>query len=65
MILYCIKCLMLTKSRNIKIKRKIDGKINLYFCCIDSGFKKFETIDEEKLSYSLKGLINCKKMLFF
>ena len=56
---------MLTKSRNIKIKRKIDGKINLYFCCIDSGFKKFETIDEEKLSYSLKGLINCKKMLFF
>ena len=65
MILYCIKCLMLTKSRNIKIKRKIDGKINLYFCCIDSGFKKFETIDEEELSYSLKGLINCKKMLFF
>ena len=56
---------MLTKSRNIKIKRQIDGKINLYFCCIDSGFKKFETIDEEKLSYSLKGLINCKKMLFF
>ena len=42
--LYCINCLMFTKNKNIKIKRKIDRKINFYSCCIDCGFKKFETI---------------------
>ena len=53
---YCIKCSMFTKYKNIKVKREIDGKINLYFHCIDCGHKKFKTIDEEKLSYLLKGL---------
>ena len=48
---------MFTKDRNIKRKREIDEKINLYFCCIDCGFKKFETIDNEELSYLLKRLI--------
>ena len=42
---------MLANSRNIKIKLEIDGKINLYSPCIDSGFKKFQTIDEAELSY--------------
>ena len=46
--LYCIKCLVFTK--------KI-GKISLYSCGIDYGFKTFETIDEEKLSYLLESLI--------
>ena len=55
--LYCIKCLMFTKNINMKIKRKIDGKINLYFRCIDCCFKKFETIGEEELSYLLEDLI--------
>ena len=43
--IYCIKCLKFTK--NIEIKRKEDGKINPYSCCIDCGFKKFETINEK------------------
>ena len=47
---------MFTKNKNITIKTKIDRKINVYFRCIDCGFKKFETIDEEELSYLLKGL---------
>ena len=45
------------KNNSIKIKQKIDGKTNLYFCCFDCGFKKFETIDEEELSDLLKVLI--------
>ena len=48
---------MFTKNKNITIKTKIDGKINVYFRCIDCGFKKFETIDEENLIYLLKALI--------
>ena len=44
-------------SNNIKIKLEIYGKINLYSCCNDCGFKMFETNGEEELSYLLKGLI--------
>ena len=36
------------------MKRDLDGKINLYSCCIDSCFKKFEIIDEKELSDLLK-----------
>lgn len=53
------------------MKRKINGKIHFYSCCIDCGFKTFETIDIEELNDLLKvwtvyktmssyGL-NCKK----
>ena len=45
---------MFTKINNIKIKRKIDGKNNLYSCCIGCGFKKFATIDEKVISDLLK-----------
>ena len=54
---YCIKCLVFRRNRDIKIKCKTDGKNNLYCCSMDCGFKKFETIDEEDLSYLLKALI--------
>ena len=30
------------------IKQKIDGKINLYSCCIDYGFKKFKLLMMKK-----------------
>ena len=52
--LYCIKCLFFTQNKNIKINRKIDGKINLYSRCIDCSFKKFESIDKKGLKYLLK-----------
>ena len=55
--LYCIKCLMFTKTKNVKIKCKMGGRINLYSCFIDYGFKNFATIVEEELSYLLEGLI--------
>ena len=51
---------MFTKNLNIKIKRRIDKKKkkkNLYYSCIDCDFKKFETIDKEKLSFLLKSLV--------
>ena len=32
--LYCIKYLVFTKNNDIKIKHKIDGKINLHSRCI-------------------------------
>ena len=48
---------MFKKSRNIRIKYNIDGKTNLYSFCINCGFKKFESIDEEELSYLLETLI--------
>ena len=48
--LYCIKCLMFTKNKIFKIKREIDGKINL---CIDYSLKKIEAIDEEKLNWKV------------
>ena len=54
---YCVKCSVFTKNRNIKVKSKIDCVINLYSRCIDCGFKMFGTIDEEDLSYLLKGLM--------
>ena len=54
--LYCIKCLIFTKNVIIKIKRKIDRKINLYSRCI-YYFKKFEIIHEEEQIYLLWGLI--------
>ena len=63
--LYCIKRLMFTKNRNIKIKCKIDEKFYLYSGCFDCGLKKFETIDEEDLSYLLKTMLlyclKCRK----
>ena len=46
--------LVFTKNRNTKIKGEIGGKISLYSHCIDCGFKKFETIDKERLRYLLK-----------
>ena len=52
--LYCIKCLQFTKNNDIKMKGKIGGKINLYYYCIDCGFKNFETIDEKEISNLLK-----------
>ena len=39
--LCCNKSSVLAKIRNIKIKREMDGKINLYPRCIDCGFKNF------------------------
>ena len=38
------------------LKCEIDVKINLYFYCIDFGFKKFATTDEQELSDLLKNL---------
>ena len=49
--LYKIKYLIFRKNINIKVKRKNNGKINLYSHCIDCGFNKFEIIDKEELSY--------------
>ena len=48
---------MLTKNNHIKLKCKVDGKTNLYSCCISCGFKKFPIIDKEELSDLLKYLI--------
>ena len=48
--LYCIKCSKFTKNNNIKTNYKLDEENNLYSCCIDCGFKKFETIDKKQLS---------------
>ena len=47
----------LQKNGNMKIKREIDEKTNLYSGCVDCGFQKFETIDKEELRYLLKSLI--------
>ena len=38
--LYCIKCLKFTNNNNIEIKHEKDGKLNVYFNCIECGFKK-------------------------
>ena len=50
---------MFTKKNNIKLKPKIDKKkkINLYFHCIDCGFKRFDSINKEELRVLLKDLI--------
>ena len=53
-ILFCIRCLKFIKNNDFKIEQEIDGKFNLYSHCIDCGFKKFLTIDKEKLSDLLK-----------
>ena len=42
---------------NVKIKRKIDGKINLFSRYIDCRFKNSATIDKDELSDLLKDLI--------
>ena len=53
--IYCIKCLMFTKKRSFKIKRKIDGKVNLYSRFFDCNFEMFEAIDElRKLNLIIK-----------
>ena len=54
MTLYCIKRLIITKNKNIKIKRKIDGRMNFSSRFIDCDFKKLEAIDEKKLLIYLK-----------
>ena len=48
---------MFTKNNNIKVKSKIDAKINLYFHCHDCTFKNITTIDKEERSDLLKDLI--------
>ena len=54
--LFRIKCSKFRNNSNyIKIKLEIDRKINLYSYFIDYGFKKFETIYDEKLSDLLYG----------
>ena len=55
--LYCLKCLMFTKNNNIKVKRDINGKFNLYSPCQDFSFKRFATINKEELSDLLKDLV--------
>ena len=45
---------MLPKNNSFKIKRQIDGKINLHYCCIDCSFKMIEAIDEKEPSDLLK-----------
>ena len=55
--LSCIKYLIFTKDKEIKTKRKIDGKISFNFHCIDYGFKMFATNDEKELSDLIKVLI--------
>ena len=47
--LYCIKCLMFTKVNNIKLKRKVNGKINLYSSYINCSFKSLELSIKKKL----------------
>ena len=54
MSLYSIKCSNSTENNNIEIKHKTVGKINFYPSCVKCDFKKFETIDKEKLSDLLK-----------
>ena len=39
-----IKCSKFTKINEIRIKRTIDGKDNLYFGCTEFGLKKVEII---------------------
>ena len=54
--LYYIKYTLLKNNNNVKIKCEIYDKNNLYFYCVNFGFKKFKTISEKKLSDSLKRL---------
>lgn len=52
--LYSIKCLKFKNKKYFKRKCETDGKINLYYHCIECSFKKFEIIDKEELSGLLK-----------
>ena len=40
----------------MKIKREVDGKINLSCYCFGCSLRKFENIDNEELSDLLKNL---------
>ena len=42
--LHCYKCSSFTKNKNVKIKLGIDGKINLYFYCIECDIKKLKLL---------------------
>lgn len=44
MSLSCTKCSKFTKINEIRIKRTIDGKANLYFGCTEFGLKKVDII---------------------
>ena len=48
------KKITILNNINIKLKREIDGKINLYSRCNDWSFKKFATIDEDEIGDLLK-----------
>ena len=61
--IYCIRY-VLKKYNNIKIKRKIDGKMNLYPRCIDCGFKNCATTDERKIIDLLKEVWPNYKTMF-
>ena len=52
--LYYMKCLIFIKNKNIKLKREIDGKINLYSGCVGSDFKKFAISNEKEISDLLR-----------
>ena len=54
--LCCIKCSQFMNNNYIKIKREIDGKINPYSECVDYFFKRFATMEEEKLGDLLRNL---------
>lgn len=45
--LYRFKCPKFTNNKK-NIKREINGKLNLYYYCIECAFRKFETTDKEK-----------------
>ena len=62
--IYCIKYEMFKKYNNIKIKRKIDGKMNLYSRFIDCGFKNCETTNEGKIIDLLKEVWPNYKTMF-
>ena len=49
---YCIKYAKITNNSGIKIKREIDGKINLWFYCINGCFEKLELLmKKQKVIY--------------
>ena len=57
---------MFAKNKNIKLKCKVDARINLcsYFNCC--GFKKFVTIDKEGISdfllrFNLSDCLKCSE----
>ena len=54
---YSIKCLKFTKNNNIKVKREINGKMEIDSHFNDCSFKKIATIYKGKLITLLKYLI--------